>query len=87
MKEDMVELQRSIKNGPYETIMITKELADALSDYRKCSDAIAFMFTRLNMNKDEISKLPFGDRILDCNNVFKKYKLDKIELGAKYIFE
>jgi hypothetical protein len=78
----MIKIKRSIEGGKFKTIIIEKELFDALFEYKQVNEAWLYFETRgLKHNIDEIFKI-----VDNCENIFRKYNLDKFDVRAKYKF-
>lgn len=82
-----VQVKRSIEGGKYQKITIDVELFNALSEYHKLNDVFTYLVVNNLIDLDSKIFNHFSKTNENCGNIFKKYKLDKYDIRAHYIFE
>jgi hypothetical protein len=80
-----VKILKSIEGGPYEEVVLEKELVDALFEFDEASTTFTFLITRgilIDEVKEGLTKI-----IENCKKNFLIHGLSKYDIRANYKFE
>ena len=81
------QVKRSIEGGKYQKITIDVELFNALSEYNKLNQVFTYLMVNNLIDLDSKVFNHFSKTNENCINIFKKYKLDKYDIRANYLFD